>query len=273
MIDRQNTNESAEIDATIVKFKINSDFTIDNSYDNDLEPNINDGNDPSRSDKEPFKWSLDISNIQKYQHDEYFILVAVSCIDDEDMKGTHNNNDKCDKCKKYKKGSLKPFKFNLSSDNARVDVQSEQSESKKGTAICRLKLEKIEGNENYVLENTDVTCHYSDSVSGICRFVEDLDETPETSESNDEQEKQEKQLKRFIILNFHGIHNFKFNGGFKTFELNKRYKYPKSVWHELNIETLTELDLMDKLLTCLYDQYFLVEWYKNNAQVFEGKIL
>src|SRR5947208_8542611 len=28
---------------------------------------------------------------------------------------------------------------------------------------------------------------------------------------------------------------------------------------------------MDKLLTCLYNQYFLVEQYKNDVQILEGK--
>ena len=45
-----------------------------------------------------------------------------------------------------------------------------------------------------------------------CRglFVED---SVDSSESDD---KQEKQLKRFIILNFHGIFDFKFKCGFKS---------------------------------------------------------
>src|SRR4051794_28469049 len=191
------------------------------------------------------------------------------------MKGTHKNNDENDECDNYRKGPLDVMifnKFNWSPGEIRVNMPSEL---KKGTAIYRLKLEK-EDNGNYVLaQNTTVTRHYSDSVSGICRFVEDL---VEASEYNDEQDKQEskkniknqeKQLKRFIILNFHGIYNFEFNSGFESFDLNEKYSYPKSIRRELNIGTLTDC-MAGKLLTCLYGQYFLVERYKNNVQSLEG---
>src|SRR5437016_642087 len=91
--------------------------------------------------------------------------------------------------------------FKWPTDN---NIYSMSPELKKGTAIYRLKLEKIDG--NYALaKGAAPACHYTDSVSGICRFVEFEQEKQEN------EEKQEKQLKRFIILNFHGIYNFKFN--------------------------------------------------------------
>lgn len=45
-----------------------------------------------------------------------------------------------------------------------------------------------------------VTCYYSNNISGICRFIE-------VSNEND-QPSNDFQLKRFVILNFHGIYNF-----------------------------------------------------------------
>jgi hypothetical protein len=122
-------------------------------------------------------------------------------------------------------------------------------------------------NEYYTLDKETAACYYSDSVSGICRFVESNDEQ-EKQESMKNKKKHENQLKRFIILNFHGIYNFEFNGGFESFDLNEKYSYPKSIRRELNNGILT--DCMDKLLTCIYDQYFLVERYKNSVQTLEG---
>jgi hypothetical protein len=185
------------------------------------------------------------------------------------MKGTHNidENDECNKCE-YQKGPHNDKVFNISHDGTtKVNIDKGP---KKGTAIYRFKL-KESANGIHQFED-EVACYYTNSVSGICRFVEDLDEDTDSSNNKEDKEsknnvEQEKQLKRFIILNFHGIYDFKFNCGFKSFKLNKRLKYPKSIRYELN----SEADCMNKLLTRLYDQYFLVERYKNDEQVFEGK--
>jgi hypothetical protein len=131
---------------TIAYFKINPDFTISNN-DSSSEEGI--------LEKKLFRWSLDISNIQKYQN-EYFIFVAVSRIDvDEDMKGEHrdvnnndmkgkhhddNENDDCDKCKQYEKGPLKSNESQLSPDDTKdksslEDIKVEMQPLRKGTAI------------------------------------------------------------------------------------------------------------------------------------------
>jgi hypothetical protein len=219
--------------------------------------------------------SLDISNIQIYQ-DKYFIFVAVSCIEvGNDMEGEHhdyNENDDCDKCKQYEKGPLKSNEFQLSPDDTKDDKFKSSPEVdmqplKKGTAIYRLKLNKLVKQKNqreYEFDRVGTSYYNYDGVSGICRFVDNEDKR---SKNNDKQEKQS--LKRFLILNYHGIYNFKFNFD-KGFTLEKRFKYPKNFRHELN-NTGRYMDCMDRLLSCLYNQYFLTEQYKNDVQVFEGK--
>ncbi|RGB26520.1 hypothetical protein C1646_720950 [Rhizophagus diaphanus] len=106
-----------------------------------------------------------------------------------------------------------------------------------------------------------VTYCYSDSVSGICKFIQNLDDIDQNDYT----------LKRFIVLNFNGIYNFEYNFEYRNFDLKTRFDYPKSIenelkhWHKENLEE----DCMNKLLTCLYNQYFLVEHYKNNVQMLE----
>ena len=118
-----------------------------------------------------------------------------------------------------------------------------------------------------LVQKYTVTYYYSDSVSGICRFVEDL---PSLTTNNIKKERYF--LKRFIVLNINGIYNFEYENDYKTFDLNERFDYPKSIenelehWHNENLK-----DCMDRLLTCLYNQYFLVEKYKDNVQEIEGK--
>jgi hypothetical protein len=241
VIDQQNSNKPDGM-TTI------ADFLID-----DLFTKVVDGS---------FKWSLGISNIQEYQ-EKYFILVAVSRINvDEEMTSHKSKNNKNNKKRDYQRGLLKEFEVCLSSRNNAINVPVVP---KGGTAIYRLKLKnelvettiiqyEREASSYYIL---DVTCFYSDKISGICKFVEVFDKESEIV-----------CLKRFIILNFHEMYNFKFKGDFKSFKLNEKFEYPKSFRSELNNETL--MDCTDKLLTCLYDQYFLIERYKNNVQVLEG---
>ena len=96
--------------------------------------------------------------------------------------------------------------------------------------------------ENYVLSAVTRN-YYSDDISGICRFIEykedkeDEDKEYEDNEDKDnededkddkkplmskiwprkkkeEKDKDDTELKRFIILNFHGIYNLEFDNNF-----------------------------------------------------------
>jgi hypothetical protein len=168
----------------------------------------------------------------------------------------------------------------------RLEIKNQKEENEKEGNKSKEKEsgEKEKGKkENYV---TSVTCYYSHNISGICRFIEVSNESYLKS-SNDSQLKK---LKRFIILNFHGIYNFEFNNHFDFFKLNEKFEYPKIFRRELdNLHTRdphdpADLDFdnddddfdnsdgcMKRLLSCIYGKYFLVTQYKNDVRSLEGK--
>src|SRR5207237_305058 len=120
--------------------------------------------------------------------------------------------------------------------------------------------------ENYVIDENSIVYYYvSDNISGICRFIEDY----ENLDMSENRVEQKKQLKRFIILNFNEIYNFKLNNEFNYFDLNEKFNYPKSI--ETELKGMKGTNCMDKLLGSLYDQYFLAEEYESNVQILEGK--
>ncbi|CAB5382397.1 unnamed protein product [Rhizophagus irregularis] len=190
--NNQNDQGEEEITKTIAYFKINENLDIAKFYDqyDTLCTNRETGIDVNDDTDKRYRWGLDISNIQNYYQDKYFIFIAVSRIDvSEDMKGKVNTDTNFD----YKKNTIKK------------------------------RYERI--NEDFRLDLTG-TSYYSKS-----------------NETKKEQQ---------------------------NLDLNTRFDYPKSIenelqhWHKENLE-----DCMDKLLACLYDQYFLVEQYKNNVQALE----
>ncbi|POG72820.1 hypothetical protein GLOIN_2v1773283 [Rhizophagus irregularis DAOM 181602=DAOM 197198] len=158
------------------------------------ESKLNTGDDDAKEDEksDAFRWSFDVSNLHK-NDDEYYILVTKSL-----------NLRKNWPSSRKKRGAA----------------------SKKGIAFYRLELK--EEKKNYIFNN--VTCYYSDSISGICSFIE---------VTNDDDVEQ----RRFIIFNFHD-------------ELDNWY-------------TDSGTDCMKRLLTCVYDKYFLVTQYKNDVQSLE----
>ncbi|CAB4463603.1 unnamed protein product [Rhizophagus irregularis] len=247
-----NIQNDEEITKTITYFKIKENLEIDKLYN--IFPNRKnnsnvDGNIDGDTD-DRYKWSLDISNVQNYQDKKYSIFIAVSRIDvNEDMKGKGTKSD-------YKKNTIKK---RFPNSDVRVDLSG--NETKKGTAVYRLKLKK-DDNNNFDLEvKYPVTYYYSDSVSGICKFIQNLDDISQNKYT----------LKRFIVLNFNGIYNFEYNFEYRSLDLNTKFDYPKSIEDELKHchKENSKEDCMDKLLACLYNQYFLVEHYKNNVQMLE----
>jgi hypothetical protein len=205
-----------------------------------------------------FRWSYDISNIHNNKNGKKFIFVALSRVEvDENMTGKKCEDTKIkNDCKttiiQTKKGSEK-------TSSVIIDMQSTQSELKekqkleetKGTGIYCIELEK--DGEDYVLKK--VTCNHYDNISGICRFMEVYSKKTGST------------VKRFIVLNFYGMYSFEFDGYFKFTE---KFNYPKSIRRELNY-WYTNKNCMNRLLSCIYDRYFLVKQHKDNVEYFEGK--
>ncbi|GBC09935.1 hypothetical protein RclHR1_09210004 [Rhizophagus clarus] len=240
-----------EINKTIAYFKIGENLDIVKFYQRTIQET---GIDVDDDKDDRYRWGLDISNVQNYQN-KYSIFVAVSRIDvSEDMKGKMN----ADTESNYKNTIKKKYETPIT--DVRLDfIGYKSSEPKKGTAVYRLELIK-NNNKNFNLKICPVIYCYSDSVSGICKFIQNTDCVDQNGYT----------LKRFVVLNFSGIYNFEYNFVHRSFDLSTKFDYPKSInnelkhWHKGNLE-----DCMDKLLTCLYDKYFLVEQYKNDVQMLE----
>ncbi|PKB99971.1 hypothetical protein RhiirA5_382784 [Rhizophagus irregularis] len=238
--DNKKSEKSDVIDKTIAYFRINDNFTISKFYDKKYKPppfnqesKLNTSDDDAKEDEksDTFRWSFDVSNLHK-NDDEYYILVAVSRVNvNEDMKENKRDNTKFDFLEKIEfTQELAEFKEksgeppdppntpNKEKDDQRITIpDNTPKKAKKGIAIYRLKLK--EEKKNFILN--DVTCYYSDSISGICSFIE-------------------------------------------------KFKYPQSIRRELdNWYTDSGTDCMKRLLTCIYDKYFLVTQYKNDVQSLE----
>ncbi|PKC57500.1 hypothetical protein RhiirA1_541575 [Rhizophagus irregularis] len=272
-------DEQDDINQIIAYFKINDDFMVEKFYEENYNPPSS-GHDTTATENKAsnLKWSFDISNVQE-KNGESFIFVAISRIADEDMRRTskEKRKDRKDDNKKpdYERKVLSKIRYNcpLPPDEAiAVDMQNTQpeltrvltsrnnSEIKKGIAIYRLDLKKNQGEKiNYIFST--VTYHYSDQISGICRFIE-------ASSEDDSESLYDFKLKRFIILNYRGIYNFEFDDHFDFFTLNEKFEYPASIRRELDSWYVDD-DCMKRLLSCIYDKYFLVTQYKNNAQSLE----
>jgi hypothetical protein len=187
----------------------------------------------------------------QYHNNNKIIFVAVSRIADDDMRRPKKQND-CKLIKKgYKKKNNDYVKLNMS-------VAPVKIKDRKSTAIYCLMFTEVNGNYS-INKRYPVPCYFV-NVSGICKFVQDIDNINQDI------------LKRFLLLNFSGIYDFKYDNDWVSFSFNERFYYPKSVEIELgHLHKNNVTDCMNKLLTCLYNQYFLVEQYKNNVQALEGK--
>ncbi|CAI2171922.1 12733_t:CDS:10 [Funneliformis geosporum] len=268
--DLSQQNASENIDERIALFKINNNLTVNKIYGkNETPPRFDNENNDYISNTDElsgtinnnnrFRWSLDISNM-----DEKFLFVAVSYIDiDEDMKCLEKRS----KCQmfNYKKIKMQEATYNEKSNSYTINIPHDTQEFRKGIAIYRLRL-KISKNgmeEKFILEKG----YYWNNLSGICRFIENFDPTSISNKIDTPHYI----LTRFITLNFDGIFNFVYNKSNKNFHLNERFNYPKIIKNELkNWHTKQNLpDCMDRLVSCIYDKYFLVEHYKNNAQFLE----
>ncbi|CAB4387556.1 unnamed protein product [Rhizophagus irregularis] len=206
----------------------NVDITVDFSNDND---SYNDFEKDELIEEEKFRWSFDISNVCM-NNNKHFIFVAVSRIDDEDLRGT-----------------------------------TKETEKRGTTIIYPIELLENE-NENYTFVYNPKASHYQTrGISGICRFVESSDDNESSDPRIFVTDNKCFVLKKFVVLNFHGIHNFNCTDGF---QLSRKFNYPNCIRRELDSLDSSEIsDCMDILLSCVYDKYFLVEQYKNNVQLLE----
>ncbi|CAG8659395.1 21020_t:CDS:10 [Rhizophagus irregularis] len=233
--------ESVEIDKTIAYFKIRDDFSIDKLYDHDPPPF--DGNSVGSSDwdekgtsEDNFRWSFDISNMHK-NNGKYFIFVAVSRINiNEDMKGN-------DKQKK--------------DDNGKSGYEREQFSKKifKCPNEHEKRIDITNGHENIPSDNTTY-----ESRKGIVIYHDSSEYNSHYSE-----------LSRFIILNFRGMYNIEFDDDYDFLKLNEKFEYPQNIRFILdNWYTFAEFaNCMSRLLSCIYDKYFLVTRYNNDVQSLE----
>ncbi|PKY39920.1 hypothetical protein RhiirA4_529458 [Rhizophagus irregularis] len=288
-----------------VYFKINDDFTIDDhdppSFDySNVSSSKSDGN-TTKNDK--FRWSFDISNMYKIDG-KHFVLIALSRINvSEDMEGTIEKEKDDNEKSNYKRVELskREYTLPLNGNEHKVDMSPDSRSSNKGIAIYRIELKEYESEENEKdsekIENvekkihvTAVTDYYSDKISGICKFIysskDEEDESRDTKlkrlkrfmgicnkkSSEDEKDKsRDTNLERFIVLNFHGIYDFKFNDHFNFLKLNaKKFQYPQNIRNELdNYYIGPKKSCMNRILSCIYNKYFLITRYKYDVQSLE----
>ncbi|PKY26532.1 hypothetical protein RhiirB3_513703 [Rhizophagus irregularis] len=256
---------SVEIDKTIAYFKINDDFSIEKLYDHN-PPIFDDNKVEKETKKDNFRWSFDISNMYE-KNDKCFVFVAISRINiDEDMKGT-NKNDNGKSSYEREQLTQKIFKCPPSpNENDSVlnipGSGTTQPESKKGIAIYRIEL-----NRSYII--SAVTCHYSNKISGLCKFIEVSSEEDSNKDYLSKYDYSE--LRRFIILNFRGIYNIEFDDNFDFLKLTEKFEYPQNIKIVLDnwLKFSGFADCTNRLLSCIYDKYFLVTRFNNGVQSLE----
>ncbi|GBC09474.1 hypothetical protein RclHR1_00890010 [Rhizophagus clarus] len=139
--------------------------------------------------------------------------------------------------------------------NVHQDMKKNEgnTDETKGVAIYRLELDK--DSHNLIA----VTRYYCNEISGLCRFVEFSRE----DDSNDAEQE------RLAIMNFCGIYSIDFDDNRDSFHLNEMFQYPTSIRHELDNWYNDRKICIKRLLSCIYDKYFLVTQYKNDVQSLE----
>ncbi|RGB26855.1 hypothetical protein C1646_769875 [Rhizophagus diaphanus] len=231
----ENTDSNYEI---IEQFKIGHDFTISQERQHTIivdgdDKDEDDGDDERKettsTNDENSGWSIDISNLYTKDVNKYFIYVALSRIVDKDL------------------------------------TSSTPEKTRNGTTmIYRLELEKK--NKNY--KHTMITATYNISgISGICRFINESESEKVPNYESNKDYFTLRTIRRFVILNFDGIHSFDCKD---NFVLSKRFYYPQCIKHELKaLDSPTISDCINLLQSYIYDKYFLVENYKDSVQLLE----
>ncbi|CAI2187195.1 15919_t:CDS:10 [Funneliformis geosporum] len=231
----QKENKSSEINETISHFKIKDNFSIEVFHN--IPPSFQ--SDARAKDR----WSIDISNIVKCD-DESFIFIAASKIENKYMNNTENST---------RNENIRMIVKNHNGEDVFINIYPETT-TDFGTAIYCLKLN--DGAENSYNKLEIIQYNYN-RLSGICRFVEDIDKDPEGKQEFENYVESYYVLKKFILLNYNGIYSFKYNKDDKNFSDNnvERFKRPENVMNEFK----DSQDCMDQLLSHIYKKYFVYE--------------
>ncbi|CAI2180750.1 8773_t:CDS:10 [Funneliformis geosporum] len=155
----QKENKCSEISDTISHFRIKDNFFIEVFHN--IPPSF-------KSDARVMdRWSIDISNIVKCD-DKNFIFIAASKIENKYMKNTTTENSTRDE-------NIRMIVKNHNGEEVFINIYPETI-TDLGTAIYCLKLN--DGAENSYNKLEIIQYNYN-RLSGICRFVEDIDEDQE----------------------------------------------------------------------------------------------
>ncbi|RGB40166.1 hypothetical protein C1646_753646 [Rhizophagus diaphanus] len=170
---------SVEINKTIAYFKINYDFGIEELYDHNPPPFIDNNN----VEKETKKMVLD-----------GLLIYQIGTNKKKDDSGNYEREQLSKKIFKC------PPSSNENERNCIVDILPEndnvtQPESRKGIAIYRIEL-----NKSYVINA--VTCYYSNRISGICNFIEVSSEENSNKDDLIKYDSHNSELRRFILKRY-----------------------------------------------------------------------
>ncbi|PKC69984.1 hypothetical protein RhiirA1_455334 [Rhizophagus irregularis] len=205
----------------------------DNELQNDVHLDIDNEsqNDENKGKDDENKEKNDENEKEKNEKNKKGIAIYRIELNEDKENGEYENGE-------YENGEYENGKY----ENGEYEKEEkENEEEEKGNA------EEEKGNEkNYSLKA--VTCYYSYNISGICRFIEDSSEEKEDEKGSKGKEKgkednvpkaeeadvdksrdKDNKLKRFIVLNTHGIYNFKFSDNYDSFKMDEKFEYPESL--------------------------------------------
>ncbi|EXX76216.1 hypothetical protein RirG_035200 [Rhizophagus irregularis DAOM 197198w] len=215
----------------------------DNELQNDVHLDIDNEsqNDENKGKDDENKEKNDENEKEKNEKNKKGIAIYRIELNEDKENGEYENGE-------YENGEYENGEYeNGKYENGEYEKEEkENEEEEKGNA------EEEKGNEkNYSLKA--VTCYYSYNISGICRFIEDSSEEKEDEKGSKGKEKgkednvpkaeeadvdksrdKDNKLKRFIVLNTHGIYNFKFSDNYDSFKMDEKFEYPESLKCRLN---------------------------------------
>ncbi|CAB5216824.1 unnamed protein product [Rhizophagus irregularis] len=249
-------NVSNEITEKIACFKINNNLTIDQLYESESDSKIETKINTSSIDKNDiYKWSIDLSNLQKYPSGEYFIFIAVSRIEDKISRMDEVSQTDIKVSQTDDKVSQTDDKESQTDDKeSQTDDKESQTDNKISRTDDKVSRTDVNNKINYKKKNVE---KYDFNLN--CHTVNMAQNT--TVPLN---------LKKGTV-----IYRLKLN--VKPKDKNKKKDFENSIYnidYNYNLtyyhyKTPSFPICMEKLITSLYDKYLLVEHYKNGVQALE----